>query len=202
MPSHPVVHIVDDDQGIRRSVAQLLVTEGFDVKTYPSANDFVAEAPPDVAGCLITDVRMPGMSGVELLSYVREHGLALHVILLTAYADVQMAVLATKKGAADVLEKPFRAHTLIEAVRHALAERLQPTVDNEKAREAQARFSALTAREREVMDQVVVGLQNKIIAHELGISHRTVEIHRARIMKKAQVRSFSELVKLYLSAKA
>jgi two-component system response regulator FixJ len=201
--SHHVIHIVDDDQAIRQSVGQLLVTEGFDVKVYASADAFVAAAPADIAGCLITDVRMPGMTGIELLALVRERALALNVILLTGHADVPMAVQATKKGAVDVIEKPFRADALIGAVRAAMAAPPQPPqIGGEGAGEARARLASLTAREGDVLDRLVQGLQNKVIAYELGISHRTVEIHRGRIMRKSGARSLSELVKLYIAAKS
>jgi two-component system response regulator FixJ len=200
MTANQVIHIVDDDQAIRLSVWQLLVTEGFEVKTYASADAFAAAAPADIAGCLITDVRMPGMTGIELLTLVRERALALNVILLTGHADVQMAVQATKKGAVDVIEKPFRADALIGAVRAAMAEPPRPPIEG--AGEARERLASLTRRETDVLDRLVQGLQNKVIAYELGISHRTVEIHRGRIMRKSGVRSVSELVKLYMAAKA
>ncbi len=200
MPATQVIHIVDDDQAIRQSVGQLLVTEGFVVKVYASADDFVATAPADVAGCLITDVRMPGMTGIELLAFVREKRLPLNVILLTGHADVPMAVLATKKGAVDVIEKPFRADALMSAVRSALAEPPRPRTEAGGG-EARERFATLTRREGDVLDRLVQGLQNKVIAYELGISYRTVEIHRGRIMRKSGVRSLSELVKLYLASK-
>jgi two-component system response regulator FixJ len=202
MPANHVIHIVDDDQAIRLSVGQLLVTEGFDVKTYPSADAFIAAAPADIVGCLITDVRMPGMTGIELLNFVRDKGLALNVILLTGHADVPMAVQATKKGAVDVIEKPFRADALIGAVRTAIAEPPRLRIEGGGAREARERFAMLTPREGDVLDRLVQGLQNKVIAYELAISHRTVEIHRGRIMRKSGVRSLSELVKLYLKAKS
>ena len=201
MPANHVIHIVDDDQAIRQSVGQLLVTEGFDVKTYVSADDFVASAPPDIMGCLITDVRMPGMTGTELLALVRDKGFALKVILLTGHADVPMAVMATKKGAVDVIEKPFRADVLIAAVRCAIAEPIRPGIGSGSAGLAMERFAMLTPRETDVLDRLVQGLQNKVIGFELGISHRTVEIHRGRIMRKSGVRSLSELVKLYLTAR-
>ncbi len=139
---------------------------------------------------------MPEMSGMELLDYVKERGLDLSVILLTGHADVPLAVLATKRGAVDVLEKPFRADVLIATVRNTLA---KCCVKPAEQREADARFASLSAREREVLDRLVLGHQNKIVAYELGISHRTVEIHRARILKKTGTGSLPELIRLYLS---
>ena len=198
------VHIVDDDEAIRVSVSRLLITEGFAVETHASAMDFIRTFPEASCGCLVTDVRMPEMSGMDLLDYVRDHGLDVNVILLTGHADVPLAVQATKRGAVDVLEKPFRADVLIATVRNAMSQCCkrapeQDPVLRQGSRNADARFASLSARERDVLDQLVLGRQNKIVAYELGISHRTVEIHRAKILKKTGTSSLPELIRLYLS---
>ena len=147
---------------------------------------------------------MPEMSGMDLLDHVRDRGLDLSVVLLTGHADVPMAVQATKRGAVDVLEKPFRAEILIATVRNALSQCCVKSAERDLAPQqipgqADVRFAALSAREREVLDRLVLGRQNKIVAYELGISHRTVEIHRARILKKTKTASLPELIRLYLS---
>ncbi len=194
-----VVHIVDDDEALRTALQRVLQLEGFDIKTYESADAFLERAQTAPGQCLLADLRMPGMSGMDLLSEVLARGLGLKVILLTAHADVALAVQATKIGAADVLEKPFQSKALISAIRSAEAAQTQaPNVDEKS--DAARRFANLSARERDVLDRLVLGLQNKLIAYELGISHRTVEIHRANIMKKTGVSSLSELIRTYIGA--
>jgi len=193
-----LVHIVEDDEAMREALERLLMLEGFATATYACAEDFLERAETFPGQCLITDLRMPNLSGLDLLSRVTARGLGLKVILLTAHADVPLAVQATKIGAADVLEKPFQAKTLISAIR--CSERAPMTAAAEKARDATKRFAELSIREREVLERLVFGMQNKLIAYELGISHRTVEIHRANIMKKTGVASLSELVRVYLAA--
>jgi len=199
MTHKPIIHIVDDEAALRQALERLLLLEGFAPVAYASAEEFLARAVTRPGQCLITDLRMPNLSGLDLLSRVVAAGLGLKVILLTAHADVPLAVQATKIGAADVLEKPFEAQTLISAI---LSSETAPSAGAENSRRASERFSELSAREREVLDRLVFGMQNKLIAYELGISHRTVEIHRANIMKKTGARSLSELVRAYLAAGA
>jgi two-component system, LuxR family, response regulator FixJ len=198
MMRDPTIHIVDDDEAMRHALQRLLLLEGFATAVYACAEDFLERAETRPGQCLITDLRMPNLSGLDLLARVVERGLGLKVILLTAHADVPLAVHATKTGAADVLEKPVQAQTLIAAI--LSCETAPAPAAAEKARDAARRFAELTVREREVLERLVFGMQNKLIAFELGISHRTVEIHRANIMKKTGVGSLSELVRIYLAA--
>jgi two-component system response regulator FixJ len=191
------VHVVDDDAIMLESLRQLLVADGFQTATYRSGSLFLDKATQGMRGCLITDLRMPEMSGIDLLEQVRRRNLALNVILLTGFADIPIAVRAMKLGAVDVVEKPVGAQELLEIVRKAAIE--PPKLDEPAAQgqEMAERFSVLSAREREVLDLVVAGRQSKQIAAELGISPRTVEIHRANIMRKLGVANSAELVSFY-----
>ena len=194
-----IVHVIDDDEALRDSIRMFLVNEGLEVRTYASANAFLADLGPSPAGCIVTDVRMPGMSGMELLAEIARIGLALPVIVVTGHADVPLAVRAMKKGAVDLLEKPFQGEELVEAVRRALAVGRDTQLSVLSAQEAQTRLAALTARETEVLDRLVRGQPNKIIAYEMGISPRTVEVHRANVMRKTQAASLSELIRMFLN---
>jgi two-component system response regulator FixJ len=200
MTARETVHVIDDDEGLRDSVRLFLANEGLEVKTYASATDFLSDLGMSPTGCVVTDVRMPGMSGMELLTHLAGRATPLPVIVVTGHADVPLAVRAMKQGAVDLLEKPFRADDLISAVRRALASGRGPHPDEaEAAREASARRAALSARENEVLDRLIRGQPNKIIAYEMGISPRTVEVHRANVMKKTQAGSLSELVRMFMS---
>ncbi len=194
------VHVIDDDDAIRDSVRHFLVNEGFNVKTYASATEFLAalDGAP-VVGCVVTDVRMPGMSGMELLEHLAARSLALPVVVVTGHADVPLAVRAMKKGAVDLLEKPFRADDLISAVRKALASGKGSQTNETDTEEALARLATLSVRENEVLDRLIRGQPNKIIAYEMGISPRTVEVHRANVMKKTHAGSLSELIRMFLN---
>ncbi len=199
MNALPTVHVIDDDDAVRDSIQMFLANEGLEVRTYPSADAFIAvldSAPP---GCVVTDVRMPGMSGMELLAEIARLRLAMPVIVVTGHADVPLAVRAMKSGAVDLLEKPFKAADLIDAVARALEVGRNSQRNVLSAQEAQARLATLTMRETEVLDRLVRGQPNKIIAYEMGISPRTVEVHRANVMKKTQAGSFSELVRMFLN---
>ncbi len=199
MNALPTVHVIDDDDAVRDSIQMFLANEGLEVRTYPSADAFIAvldSAPP---GCVVTDVRMPGMSGMELLAEIARLRLAMPVIVVTGHADVPLAVRAMKSGAVDLLEKPFKAADLIDAVSRALEVGRNSQRNVLSAQEAQARLATLTMRETEVLDRLVRGQPNKIIAYEMGISPRTVEVHRANVMKKTQAGSFSELVRMFLN---
>lgn len=193
-----LVHVVEDDPDVLHSIQLLLTAEGFAVKTYASAENFLDLVDATAQGCVVTDVRMPGISGVELLSKIKERGLATPVVVITAHGDIPLAVHAMKLGAVDLLEKPFRPDVLISSIRQALARR-QGDQESETAQENLKRLSTLSARESDVLKGLLKGLPNKIIAHELGISPRTVEIHRANVMKKTRAGSLAELVRMALS---
>jgi len=201
MPSERlVVHVIDDDEASRQSLAFLLQAAELDVQTYASATVFLDLAPKLGWSCVITDVRMPGMSGIELLRRLKELDVNVPVIVITGHGDVPLAVEAMKFGAADFLEKPFDDDVLLSSVRSALAHR-----DGEKRRhgeraEIEARLAVLSPRERDVLSGLVSGRANKQIAYDLGISPRTVEIYRANLMNKMQAGSLSELVRMALIA--
>jgi two-component system, LuxR family, response regulator FixJ len=196
----PEVFVVDDDAAVRDSLEALLLAEGFQVRTFDSAVSFLTADVSTFQGCLLLDVRMPKMSGLELQQELRERASALPVVIMTGHADVQMAVAAMKAGAVDFIEKPFDDHQLIGVVRRALAEAARQTDAAAIKADAALRLAELTAREREVLDLLVAGCSNKVVAQKLGISPRTVEIHRAHVMEKMRVASLSELVRLALRA--
>jgi two-component system response regulator FixJ len=200
MNSSPIVHIIDDDPTIRETLRLLLSMEGFEAKCYSSALEFLAAMSPGDPGCVVTDVRMPGMTGVELLNEVHARGVNVPFIMISGHADVPLAVHAMKLGAADLLEKPFAPEALIDAIRNALKLSQDQQASQLEAQDIVARFSTLSAREREVLAKLVEGQPNKVIAYELGISHRTVEVHRANVMRKTQAGSLSELVRMSLTA--
>lgn len=195
----PIVHVVDDDEAVRDSVRALLEGAGFACASYESARNFL-ETDGLAPGCALIDVRMPEMDGLTLLRELAARRREIAVIIMTGFGDVPLAVKAMKEGAVDFVEKPMPRDVLIDAVRRALqrAKEAQSTAD-EKC-EAKARFARLTDRERDVLELLVVGDANKIIAHKLGISPRTVEIHRGRLMEKTQARSLAELVRMALAA--
>ena len=199
MPSDTdIVHVVDDDEAMRDSMAFLLRAENFQVQTYADAADFLAALPQIKVGCVVTDVRMPGMSGIELLQRLRELKVSLPVIVVSGHGDVPLAVEAMKTGALDFIEKPFDDDVFLRAIRLALSAH---AVDSQ--REAQkatinSRLESLSNREREVLEGLVAGHPNKTIAYDLGISPRTVEIYRANVMEKMQARSLSDLVRMAL----
>jgi len=200
MSEHQIVHVIDDDDALRDSVRLFLVNEGLGVRTYGSANEFVAALDAPQSGCVVTDVRMPGMSGMELLAHIAAKGLSLPVIVITGHADVPLAVRVMKQGAIDLLEKPFKAEELIAAVRRGLALGKDSQLNGTPVEEALARRAMLSVRENEVLDRLIKGQPNKIIAYEMGISPRTVEVHRANVMKKTQAGSLSELIRMFLNA--
>lgn len=193
-------HVIDDDEAVRESIDFLLRCAKLTVKTYESASAFLAVAPTINSGCVITDVRMPGISGIDLLRRLKEMQIQLPVIVITGHGDVPLAVEAMKFGAVDFLEKPFEDDVLLASVRAAL-NRSEASVQLETERaEIRARIALLTNREREVLDGLVAGHPNKIIAFDLSISPRTVEIYRANVMTKMKAGSLSELVRMALVA--
>lgn len=193
------VHIVDDEEPVRKSIAFMLTMAGFAVRIHESASAFLAAAPSLRKGCLITDLRMPDLSGVELLRRLHEIGATMPSIVITGHGDVPMAVDAMKAGALDFIEKPFEEDVLIQAIHRAAAE-LARTDGREDAGAIRARLASLSEREREVFAGVVAGLPNKTIAYDLDISPRTVEVHRANVMAKMEARSLPELVRMAMAA--
>jgi two-component system response regulator FixJ len=194
------VHIVDDDPAVRDSMALLLATESFEVRTHAAARDFLAATTSHDTGCVVTDVRMPEMTGIELLQEMNQHRPGMRAIVVTAHADVPLAVEAMKLGAIDLLEKPFDDDALLTCVRGALAQMNAENARHAETQTIEERLATLTGRENEVLGGLLKGQPNKIIAHELGISVRTVEVHRANVMAKMQARNLAELVRMALVA--
>jgi two-component system, LuxR family, response regulator FixJ len=198
MTSERVIHVVEDDQPMRESIVDLLEEAGYTVRAYTRAKDLLARGAAIEPGCVVSDVRMPGMDGLTLLRRLRASGSALPLMLITGHGDISMAVTAMKAGAVDFLEKPFEADALLTAVGAALRLR-SSDIDAEDAEVARRRFQKLTAREYEVFEQLVAGKSNKEAAMKLGISPRTVEFHRAHIMEKTAAKGLPELVRLWLA---
>jgi two-component system, LuxR family, response regulator FixJ len=193
------VYVVDDDDGMRRALNLLLNTVGYKTAAFASAKEFLDRFKPDDAGCLVLDIRMPGMSGLELQQHLNRMGSMLPVIFITGHGDVPMAVQAMKEGAFEFVQKPFRDQDLLDRINHALE--LDKSNRSTLALRADVlqRFESLTPREKQVMQLVGDGLANKVIAIDLGLSERTVEIHRAKVMEKMGARSVAHLVKLQMS---
>ena len=198
MTANDLVHVVDDDVDVRKSLGFLLATADFAVRLHESATAFLATATGDLDGCIVTDVRMPGIDGIEFLRQLRTRGQAIPVIVMTGHADVALAVQAMKEGASDFIEKPFDDQVLIDAIRSALDNRNQVGATHPQSVEIHGRMASLSERERQVLDGLVSGLPNKTIAYDLGISPRTVEIHRANVMSKMGAGSLSHLVRMAL----
>jgi len=194
-----VVHIVDDEEAVRNSLAFLLGTSGFATRIHESASAFLEVAQGIRNGCLITDLRMPDLDGVELLRRLQERGAMLPAIVISGHGDVQMAVEAMKNGALDFIEKPFSDDVLIAAIERAVEQAETSTRDDAAARAIASRLASLSERETQVLKGVVGGLPNKVIAYELGLSPRTVEVYRAGLMGKMNASSLSELVRMVLS---
>jgi two-component system, LuxR family, response regulator FixJ len=199
MQSENIVHVIDDDEAMRKSLAFLLRTAKVEAQTYESASAFLEVLPKVKPGCIVTDVRMPGMSGIELLKHLNHLKIAVPVIVITGHGDIPLAVEAMKNGAADFLEKPFDDEVLLAVIHSALKTRA--TVDEQRAvrRAISNKLAALSNREREVLEGLIAGHPNKTIAFDLGISPRTVEIYRANVMTKMEAKSLSDLVRMALS---
>jgi two-component system, LuxR family, response regulator FixJ len=196
----PVIHVIDDDDSVRDSLDFLLSSSQFCVKTYDSAAAFLDSLQDIGFGCIITDVRMPGLSGIELLKRLRELQVKIPVIVVTGHGDVPLAVEAMKTGAVDFFEKPFDSDSIVAAVRTALNNSEKDANAEVVSAELRDRLASLTPRERDVLEGLVAGNPNKTIAYDLGISPRTVEIYRANVMTKMKSGSLSELVRIALRA--
>lgn len=193
-----LVHVIDDDEAVRDSLSFLLRAANFNVAVHQSATHFLKTLTRDVDGCVITDVRMPDMSGLDLLKELRNQSCMVPVIVMTGHGDIQLAVEAMKSGAIDFLEKPFDDERVLAAVRSALEARRAQDERVGRRHEIEERLASLSQRERQVLDGLVAGLPNKSIAHDLGISPRTVEVYRANVMTKMHAGSLSELVRMVL----
>lgn len=196
------IYLIDDDAAFRRSVVFLLDSVGWEVVEYDSAETFLAghaELPPDL-GCLLLDIRMPAMSGLALQQHLRSSGWDAAIVFMTGHGDVEMAVQAMKSGACDFLEKPFKDQALLDAVDHAVRCTRERQRENYRQAEAQASLERLSPREREVARLVALGDPNKVVAYKLGISEKTVHVHRQHIMEKAGVANAAELTRLMLAA--
>ncbi len=200
MPGSAVVHLIDDDDAVRQSLAFLLGTAGLAVRTYDSAVAFLNALPGVQAGCIVTDIRMPEIDGLELQRRLNDMKLGLPVIVITGHGDVPLAVEAMKAGAVDFIEKPFDDEALLAAVRTALDRQARDERRESELAEIRTRLESLSARERQVLEGLVAGLPNKTIAYDLDISPRTVEVHRANVMTKMQATSLSDLVRMALLA--
>jgi FixJ family two-component response regulator len=196
----PTVFIVDDDDGVRSSIRLLLKSIGLAATTMASAQDFLASFDPAQPGCLVLDIRMPGMSGMELQQQLNLRGATIPVIFITGHGDVPMAVEAMQLGAFDFLQKPFLDQDLIDRVQKALARDQQTRAALQKHAQIRERLESLTPREREVLELMSKGQQNKVMAGELGLSQRTVEIHRAHVMEKMGANSVAQLVRMVMDA--
>ncbi len=192
------VFVVDDDAAVRDSLSWLIKSVGLNVETFGSAQEFLNACTPNRAGCLVLDVRMPGMSGLDLQEKLAGQRIFLPVIIITGHGDVPMAVRTVKSGAFDFIEKPFNDQVLLDRIQQALEKDAEQRIHQAEHDEISRRIGKLTPREKEVMDMVVGGNPNKIIASELGISCRTVEIHRGRVMEKMQANSLSDLMRIGL----
>lgn len=197
-----IVSIIDDDEDVRDSLVELIESIGLQTKSYASAISFLDEADINQAGCILADVRMPGMSGIELQHKLNELDASQPLIIMTGHGDITMAVQAMKDGAFEFLQKPFRDQELLDYITKALEQDSKNRKKLEFQHNIQELVNSLTAREREVVDKVLEGKVNKIIARELDISNRTIEIHRSHAMGKLGVKSVAELVKIMLSAQA
>lgn len=199
-PEQRLVHIVDDDAAIRRSVGFMLKTSGHRVETYESGMELLKNSAKLDDGCILLDIRMPGMDGLEVQQTLQDKGVGLPVIIMTGHGDINLAVKAMKAGAVDFIEKPFNKDAILSSLDEGFRRLSQREATDDRARDAAVRLQALTARERDVLDGLAQGFPNKTIAYDLGISPRTVEIHRANLMTKLGVRSLSEALRLAFAA--
>ena len=192
------VFVVDDDEAVRKGLRLLLKSVSINTKTFASAQEFLDAYDPSEPGCMVLDVRMPGMSGLDLQTHLKEEGIEIPIVIITGHGDVPMAVRAVKMGAVDLIEKPFRDQVLLECVQRAITLDRKQRKDRAERAAIEERLSRLTPRERQIMSMVVDGKANKVIARELGLSQKTVEFHRAHVMAKTAAGSVAELVRLAL----
>lgn len=197
--SNHLVYIVDDDQAIRSAISLLLKAEGINSCEFASADEFLRDFKPHDQCCLVADVRMPGMSGLELQQELNRRHISLPMIIITGHGDISMAVKAMKAGATDFIEKPFRNQALLDRIRDCLAKSAQLQREQKQRNEATKKLALLTKREREIMTHLVAGKLNKQIGAELNISTRTVEAHRAKLMEKLQAKSVSDIVQIAIA---
>jgi FixJ family two-component response regulator len=190
-----VVFVVDDDVSMRDALRNLLRSVGLQVETFDSAQEFLARPRPDAPGCLVLDVRLPGLSGLDLQRELAKADIDIPIIFITGHGDIQMSVQAMKAGAVEFLEKPFRDQDVLDAVQQAIERDCEARAQRQEAAELRARYDSLTAREREVMTLVVRGLLNKQIAAEVGTTEATVKLHRGRVMHKMQAGSLADLIR-------
>ena len=195
------VYVVEDDEAVRDSLELLLKSDSKPVKTYESANAFLKDYSDKMAGCIVLDIRMPGMDGMELQKKLNDKHSILPIIFVTGHGDVPMAVDAMKEGAVDFIQKPYREEALLEKIEAALEQDQEQRKSLDEKQEIIRRVKSLTPREREIMDRMIAGQANKVIAIELEISQRTVEIHRSRVMHKMGTHSLAHLVRMVLSVK-
>lgn len=200
MSKTPIVYVVDDDQAMAESLSWIIQSVGLQVKTYTRAQDFLVEYNPEQHGCLLLDVRMPGMSGPELQIKLNTEGATLPIIFISGHGDVPLAVRVMKAGAVDFLTKPFNDQVLLESINKALRTDKMNREKKQESAQAEAKFALLSPRQSQVLQGIVAGKQNKVISAELSISLKTVEAHRASVMKKMGVKSVPELVKLVLAS--
>jgi two-component system response regulator FixJ len=195
-----LVHLVDDDAAVRRSVGFMLKTSGHQVQPYESGLELLKNSSHLEQGCILLDIRMPGMDGLEVQQALQDQGVSLPVIIMTGHGDVGLAVKAMKAGAVDFIEKPFDKEALISSLEEGFRRLSRKEATQDRKKDADVRLQALTPRERDVLDGLAQGLPNKTIAYDLGISPRTVEIHRANLMTKLEVRSLSEALRIAFAA--
>ena len=194
------VFVVDDDEAVRTSLRLLLKSVGLPVETYAAAQEFLDQFDPDRAGCLVLDIRMPGISGLELQQHLNDQHSIMPIVFITGHGDVPMAVEAMQAGAVDFIQKPFRDQDLIDRINRALEKDREMRSQLRERDEIRRRMSQLTPREREVLELVTQGKANKVIAGDLNVSQRTVEIHRARVMEKMGANSLAHLVRMVIEA--
>ena len=198
-PGHELIHLVDDDAAVRRSVSFMLKTMGFRVRIYETGDALLKSSRALENGCILLDIRMPGMDGLEVQQALQREGVGLPVVIMTGHGDIALAVEAMKAGAVDFIQKPLEKGALVRALEEGFGRLAHNECIRDRKRNATVRLQALTSRERAVLDGLVRGLPNKTIAGELGISPRTVEIHRANLMTKLQVHSLSEALRIAIA---
>lgn len=194
----PTAYIVDDDPAIRRAMGYLMASAGIQYQIFDSATEFLTHYSPDMLGCLVLDIRMPGLSGLELQDELAARDATMAIIFITGYGDVPMAVKAMRKGAFDFIQKPFRDQRLLDRISEALEASRHTHTEAIERSTVLGRWATLTNREKEVLDNVVTGKPNEVIASELGVSRRTVETHRARVMEKMRATSIADLVRSHM----